>query len=230
MLTLGAWPKPDDKKRGSVHLWEGGVGVREAELTFGVSRVAELVLPHPHRPQHLQAVGSVLAINSSDCGRGLGCRHRCRRSRRRLAVGQGQRGRLDEGRVGGQVAVAHHGVRAGVHHLVGLGHSGLSRRVRGLPGQIEHHGGRLLGGRRGQLEVGRHERVLRGHRRLDGGRDPDDGRLGGDAVAVGRLQSVGVRQEAGLADRCRHGRRPGRAYRRQPGVSNGSDVSLQEVI
>lgn len=170
-----------------------------AELTFGVSRVAELVLPHPHRPQHLQAVGSILAIDSGDCGRGLRGRHR-----RRLAVGQWQRGRLDEGRVGGQMAVAHHGVRAGVHHLVGLGHGGLSRRVRGLAGQTEHHGGRLLGGRRGQLEVGRHERVLRGRRRLDGGRDPDDGRLGGDAVAVGRLQSVGVRQEAGLADRRRH--------------------------
>lgn len=175
--------------------------MRGAELTFGVSRVAELVLPHPHRPQHLQAIGSVLAIHGGDCGRALCRRHR---RRRRLAVGQGQRRRLDEGRVGGQVAVGHHGVRAGVHHLVGLGHGGLSRRVRGLAGQTEHHGGRLLGGRRGQLEVGRHQRVLRGCRRLDGGRDPDDGRLGGDAVVVGRLQSVGMRQEAGLADRRRH--------------------------
>lgn len=138
---LSAWPKPEDRKKGSIHLWEGRVGVWEAELTFGVSRVAELVLPHPHCPQHLQAVGSVLTIDSGACGRCL-----CRRHRRCLAVGQRHRGRLDEGRVGGQVTVAHHGVRAGVHHLVGLGHGGLSRRVRGLAGQTERHGGRLLGG------------------------------------------------------------------------------------
>lgn len=214
-----------------------GVGVRRAELTFGVSRVAELVLPHPHRPQHLQAVGSVLAVDGAGSGRGLRLRLGRRHGRcRRLAVGQGQRGRLDEGRVGGQVAIAHHGVRAGVHHLVGLGHGGLSGRVRGLAGQAEHHGGRLLGGLRGQLEVGRHERVLRGRRRLDGGRDPDDGRLGGDAVAVGRLQGVGVRQEAGLADSRRHRRRPGRAYgwrrrRRQSGVMLPvPDVNFQKVV
>lgn len=52
--------------------------------------------------------------------------------------------------------------------------------------------------------MGRHKRVLRRRRRLDGGRDPNDWRLGGDTVAVRRLQSVGVRQEAGLADRRRH--------------------------
>lgn len=25
---LGAWPKPEDNKQGSIHLWEGRVGVR----------------------------------------------------------------------------------------------------------------------------------------------------------------------------------------------------------
>lgn len=38
----------------------------------------------------------------------------------RLSVGQRQGGRLDESGVRGQVAVAHHAVRAHMNHLVGL--------------------------------------------------------------------------------------------------------------
>lgn len=116
------------------------------------------------------------------------------------------------------MAVAHDVVRAGMDHLVGLGGEGgwcdrgLSGGVRGLAGHAQHHGGRLLGGLRRQLEVGRHERVLRRNRRLDGRGYSDDGRLCGHAVAVGGLQGVGVWQKAGLAYRC-YRRSPGWAYR-----------------
>lgn len=65
-------------------------------LTFGVSGVAELVLPHPHRPQHLQPVEGFLIV----CRCGLALRG-CRGRRSHLSVGQRQGGGLEEARVGG---------------------------------------------------------------------------------------------------------------------------------
>lgn len=119
------------------------------------------------------------------------------------------------------MAVPHHPVGAGVNNLVGLGSErrrsdrGLSRGVGGLAGQAEHQRWGLLGGLGGQLEVGRHERVLRGHRGLDGGGHSDDGGLRGHAVVVrGWLQGVGVRHEAGLA----HGGGPRWPYGETPPV------------
>lgn len=79
------------------------------------------------------------------------------------------------------MAIPHHAVRVGVNHLVGLGSErrwrdcGLSRGVRRLARQAEHQRRGLLRGLRRQLEVGCHERVLRGDRCLDGGAHSYDG-------------------------------------------------------
>ena len=147
-----------------------------------MSRIAELILPHPDCAQHLQ---------TALCVRQL-----------RLSVRQRQGGRLQEGGVAWvrvcQVTVAQ--VVVGVNQRgrgddwsVGVG--GVRRR---LSGQTEHHGGRMLRG----LKVGGHEWVLWRYRGLDGGRDSDDGGLSGDAVVEGgRLvwKSVSVGEEVGLA-------------------------------
>lgn len=72
------------------------------------------------------------------------------------------------------MAIAYHAVMVWMNHLVGLGseggrcNGGLSRGVRRLAGHAQHHGGRLLGRLRRQLEVGGHERVLLGYWCLDG--------------------------------------------------------------
>lgn len=108
-----------------------------------------------------------------------------------------------------------------MNHVVGLGGEG-GRRDRGLTvvrrlaGHAQHHGGRLLGRLWRQLEVGRHERVLRGYWCLDGGGYSYDGRLRGHTVAKGgRLwEGVGVGQEAGLAHCC-YWSSPGRTYRQK---------------
>lgn len=68
-----------------------------------------------------------------------------------------------------------------MNHLVGLGSEcrwrdcGLSRGVRRLARQAEHQRRGLLRRLRRQLEVGGHERVLRGYRCLDGGGHSYDG-------------------------------------------------------
>lgn len=117
-----------------------------------------------------------------------------------------------------------------MNHLVALRSEGggcdrgLSGGVRRRAGHAQHHGGRLLGGLRRQLEVGGHERVLRGYRCLDGWGYPYDGRLRGHAVAErGRLgEAVGVGKEAGLAHRC-YWCSPGRTYRQKKETDEQKD-------
>lgn len=62
-------------------------------LTFGMSGVAELVLPAPNRPQHLQPVGTILIVGS----RLLAMRCCCRR----LSISKRQGVGLDEAGVRG---------------------------------------------------------------------------------------------------------------------------------
>lgn len=129
---------------------------------------------------------------------------------RRLSVGEGQGRGLEEAGVRGEVAVAHDAVRIRMNHLVGLGGEGgrcnrrLGRQVGRMAGQAQHHGVRLLSGLRRELEVGGHEGMLRGHRRLYGWGHSYDGGLGCDTVAERRRlrEGVGVGQEARLADGC----------------------------
>ena len=185
-------------------------------LTFGVSGVGELVLPHADGSQHLQAVACVLGSRIVAGGSG----RRGGRRGRRLSVGQGQ-GRGGQGgrgheRVWGHVVtIAHEGgaVRRGVRGGPGRGERGLAARVVG--GRVGHAhkqaGGRgVLGGRGagGQLEMGgADEGGVVGHGGLDGRGDPDDGRLDGHPLAVGGglRQAVGVGQEARLTHRHQRG-------------------------
>lgn len=98
-----------------------------------------------------------------------------------LSIGEGQSGGLEEAGVRGQVAIAHDAVRVRMNHLVGLGSEGgrrnrwLGRHVGRLAGQAQHHRVWLLSGLRRELEVGGHEGMLRGHRRLDGWSHSYDG-------------------------------------------------------